>query len=569
MNHRAAATGLALLVIGMGNALGATAPAGTAAPLNPPAATPAPPAAAAPYYQQLITALLHSDGVLPPSLPVHPVTAMSNREAVIPPQCYTRTEGRFNPCYVCHQDARDGRENVMNDGDLQAAYSFSEAGMTNHWRNLFRDRTAAVAAISDAGIDEWIAGDNYSELPQRLREADFRGWIPDLTGLQEGPAAFADDGFARDGSQWVTFNYKPFPSTFWPTNGSTDDVMIRLAPRFQHNQQGQYVQDIYKANLAILEANIKGLTAIDTWPIDENRVGTDLNGDGALTVTRQITALDRYVGMAASDYLDTHLYPADTEFLHTVRYVGIDADGQVYNPRRMKEVRYMKKWRIYPKPVLARFYTLEAYEKHAGNLPGYQNLLDNGLDNGMGWAIQSFIENKNGRLRVSTHEENFFCMGCHNSVGATIDKTFSFARKVDGAAGWGYIRLQGMADAPSAGEQEGEIATYLRRVGGGSEFRDNPEMLARWFDHKGRPDPAKLAAARDVHDLIVPSAERARALNKAYKTIVDEQSFIFGRDARVQAPANVYEYIDNLTAPTLPAAVIYDWDIRLDWKAAQ
>jgi hypothetical protein len=535
-------------------------------PANSNPATPTP--ATAPYYQQLIAALLHSDAVLPPQLPVHPVAAMSNREAVIPPQCYTRTEGRFNPCYVCHQDARDGRENVMNDGDLQAAYSFSDAGMTNHWRNLFSDRTAAVAAISDAAIDQWIAQDNYSELPQRLRDANFQGWIPDLAGLQEGPAAFTRDGFAKDGSQWVTFNYKPFPSTFWPTNGSTDDVMIRLAPRFQRNSQGQYSQDVYKANLAILEANIKGLPEISTWPIDERNVDVDLNGDGALTVTRQITVLDRYVGMAASDYLDTHLYPAETEFLHTVRYVGIDADGQVYNPRRIKEVRYMKKWRIYPKPVLERFYILESYEKHAGNLPGYQNLLDSGLDNGMGWAIQSFIENKNGRLRVSTHEENFFCMGCHNSIGSTIEKTFSFARKVEGAAGWGYIRLQGMADAPTVGEQEGEIATYLRRVGGGSEFRDNPEMLARWFDNNGRVDPAKLATAREKKNLIVPSAGRARTLNKAYRTLVAEQSFIFGRDARVHPPANVYEYIDNLTAPTLPAAAIYEWDIRLDWKPA-
>jgi len=26
-----------------------------------------------------------------------------NREAVIPPQCYTKTEGVNNPCYTCHQ----------------------------------------------------------------------------------------------------------------------------------------------------------------------------------------------------------------------------------------------------------------------------------------------------------------------------------------------------------------------------------------------------------------------------------------------------------------------------------
>lgn len=553
MNYKAVAAALGLLFLSAGQAL-----ADDTRRTGP-----------QPYYAQLIAALQKSDGVLPPQLPAHPVTAMFNREAVIPPQCYTRTESHYNPCYVCHQNALEGRENVMNDGELQAAYSFSDEGMTNHWRNLFKDRSQQVAAIADTDIDAWIAQDNYSELAERLREAGFRGWIPDLRDLQEGAEAFDADGFAKDGSHWVAFNYKPFPSTFWPTNGATDDVMIRLPTRFRQNRDGHDSLDVYKANLAILEANIKGLDAISTWDIDERHIGTDLNGDGALTRIHRISVLDHYVGMAANDYLDTHLYPAETEFLHTVRYVGIDAKGQVYNPRRMKEVRYMKKWRAYPKPVLERFYTLEAYEKQAGNLPGYQNLLDSGLDNGMGWAIQSFIENRNGRLRASSYEENFFCMGCHNSIGSTIDKTFSFARKIDGAGGWGYIRLQGMPDAPTAGEQEGEIATYLRRVGGGSEFRDNPEMLARWFDAKGQVDPAKLASARDVHDLIVPSAERARSLNKAYRVLVTEQSFIFGRDARVQAPANVYEYIDNRTAPTLNAEAIHQWDIRLDWPLAQ
>jgi len=58
----------------------------------------------------------------------------------------------------------------------------------------------------------------------------------------------------------------------------------------------------------------------------------------------------------------------------------------------------------------------------------------------------------------------------------TIDKTFSFARKRDGVPGWGYLALRGMPDAPNRGERRGEIATYLERVVGGSEFRSNPEM---------------------------------------------------------------------------------------------
>ena len=77
-------------------------------------------------------------------------------------------------------------------------------------------------------------------------------------------------------------------------------------------------------------------------------------------------------------------------------------------------------------------------------------------------------------------EEQFFCIGCHKSVGTTIDHTYSFPRKVDGILGWGYIDLAKMQDVPNVGEEDGEFLTYLERVGGGDEFRQNEEMLERW-----------------------------------------------------------------------------------------
>ncbi|MFT5925103.1 MAG: hypothetical protein ACI9LE_002108 [Paraglaciecola sp.] len=44
-----------------------------------------------------------------------------NAESVIPPQCYTKTDGSNNPCYACHQSYKyhENRENIMNDGGLQ------------------------------------------------------------------------------------------------------------------------------------------------------------------------------------------------------------------------------------------------------------------------------------------------------------------------------------------------------------------------------------------------------------------------------------------------------------------
>ena len=279
----------------------------------------------------LVEDLKSSTGVLPPRPPGVPDAALWNLEGVIPPQCYTRTEGSYNPCYVCHQnqDPRTGRENQVYDRGLQEEYSFSDFGLQNHWLNLFEDRSERIAAISDASIDEYIAQDNYSELDERLEEASFRGWIPDLENLQLGAAAFDEEGFARDGSWWVAFTYKPLPSTFWPTNGSTDDVMIRLAPPFYHRADGSPSREVYKANLAIVEAAIKGRETMASASIDERAVGVDLNGDGDLGEITEIVRPANYVGAAASQQVITFLYPRLTEFLHTVRYVGVDDKGRI------------------------------------------------------------------------------------------------------------------------------------------------------------------------------------------------------------------------------------------------
>ena len=158
------------------------------------------------------------------------------------------------------------------------------------------------------------------------------------------------------------------------------------------------------------------------------------------------------------------------------------------------------------------------------------------MDNEFTWSVQGFIESKTGDLRTLTYEENLFCMGCHSSIGSTIDKTFSFPRKVDGEKGWGYINLKGMADVPNMGESKGEIATYFERVGGGGEFRSNPEMFDKWFNKDGTVNHTAVNSASDVYELIVPTIERARELNKAYKVIVEEQDYIYGRDATVFPP---------------------------------
>src|SRR5690242_5688703 len=91
---------------------------------------------------------------------------VANREAVVPPACYTATGGVSNPCWVCHTVGR-GR-NHQTDHDLQDAYAFSETALTNHWSNLFVDRRAAREATSDADVLSWIRSDNYTPLRMAL-----------------------------------------------------------------------------------------------------------------------------------------------------------------------------------------------------------------------------------------------------------------------------------------------------------------------------------------------------------------------------------------------------------------
>ena len=492
-----------------------------------------------------------------------------NKEAVVPPQCYTKHEASFNPCMTCHQTYAFGsRPNSMNDGGLQFEYAFSDLGVNNHWLNLFEDRSEAVASISDQAVIDYIYTDNYSTLIDQLENTpDWTGPIPAIEDLELGAAAFDDQGFALDGSHWVAFNYKPLPSTFWPTNGSTDDVMLRLPAEFREQScsgSGGYSRDTYLANLAILEAAIKDLTTISVPPIDENAFCTDLNGDTVLGVIDSIQRPTHYVGNAAGIEVVPMLYPLDTQFLHTVRYVGLNAAGDITVPPRMKEVRYMRKYQFFSEPQLISKYGNENQEKIDGLLPKYVSRGDEGIDNSFGWMVLGFIEAAEGHLRKQSEEETLFCMGCHTTIGTTIDQTFAFPRKVTGAAGWGYIDLKGMSDAPSVGGLEGEILNYLKIVGGGNEFRENDEIIEKWFNGDGSVNEAKVLAA-DVYDLITPSPERALTLNKAYMTIVQDQDFIYGRDASVTPAVNVYESIDPDSAPVLPEAHRHVWDIRLDW----
>lgn len=490
---------------------------------------------------------------------------VENLEAGIPPPCYTATGPDSNPCWTCHTDSQ--APNGMADWRLQQAYAFSEVGLHNRWSNLFVDRRPAIAAERDEDILAYVRVDNYGPLRAALAtRADYHGYRPDLD-LARG---FDEHGLARDGSGWRSYRYKPFPGAFWPTNGSAGDAFIRLPLEFRSERGGAASTPIYRANLAILEASLASdpqlrdaavVRAIE--PLDERALGVDLDGDGHLSPeTATLRGLPtHYLGGASALPVRRGLYPEGAELLHSVRYLDPDSPGLI--AARMKELRYMKKVQALDRWAMQAAYTAEQEARDEGKLPRARGSAELGLRGDLGWQLQGFIEDAEGRLRLQSDEEHRFCMGCHDGIGVTADQTFSFPRKLPGAAGWRYQDLRGIPDAPQVGHEDGEILTYFRRVGAGDELRANTELLARYFPG-GRLDEAAVLRAVDLAELLSPSRARALALDKAYRAIVREQSFTHGRDAVLAPAVHVHELIDPERTPTAGAAHL-DGRLQLRW----
>ena len=85
--------------------------------------------------------------------------SLKNPYAVVPSQCYTKTDGVSNPCWTCHTEKNGS--NALDDAHLQEEYKFSDSGMTNPWTNLFKDRRAVIAGYKIGQALVWIRKDIY------------------------------------------------------------------------------------------------------------------------------------------------------------------------------------------------------------------------------------------------------------------------------------------------------------------------------------------------------------------------------------------------------------------------
>ncbi len=493
---------------------------------------------------------------------------VSNLEAGVPSMCYTKTDGSSNPCWVCHTQGI--RPNARDDSGLQREYAFSPFALENRWQNLFRDRSAAVQRIGDDEVLAYVRQDNYRELAAAVlaSDKDFPGYVPDL----DFEAGFDAEGFARDGSGWRALRYAPFPGTFWPTNGSTDDVFIRLPAALRVSRGA------YRANLAILEAAVGSDPRVPDQrvertieAIDEGALRVDLDRDGRFDsrVVKLVGLPAEYVG-AEGWRVRRNLYPAGTEFLHSVRYLDPDQPG--FTAKRMKELRYMRKERDLDDAYLREIYRQEDEEKLEGEIPNYQGSAATGFATFLGWQLQGYIEDPSGRLRLQTDEEPRFSMGCHSGLGVTVDGTFAFPRKVPGAEGYRYQDLAGQNDQPQVGHADGEALTYLKRARGGDELRANAEMSSRFFvgDRLDEREVRRAAPGgdRDLAWLLLPSRERALALDKAYLALVREDRFQDGRDATVVPVDRVLRVVENGSTELERAGRLYtDGRLQLAWSA--
>lgn len=508
--------------------------------------------------------------------PYGPPGDVPNHFAYIPPQCYAKSSPRHgtrarNPCYTCHTDSAS--PNFVADGELQLIRRLPSGALQNLWRNLFEPASSRLPLSSEEEAWRAVRSSNYlvagrlvladalRSLPAAWdgqKDGSWDGFVPDVwfnfdaQGFDRGP-----DG-APTG--WRAFTSYPLPGAFLPTNGSAGDVLIRLDPVFRQDTSGELDSQAYVANLAIVEASIKRADVlIDS--LDERRLGTDLDLDGHLGFASRVVFREGPRGSTPMHYagkaraleaagqlaIAPGLFPVGTELFHTVRYLDVTETGDVVPAARLKELRYARKMRWFEPRDLKAVVEGEAREQ-AKTADGSRPVLwafDHGIDNGQGWYFQGFIEAADGSLRPQTFEETAYCAGCHGGVGRTTDSIFSFSRKLASDApsrGWFHFTQRGLAGVAEPRTRAGvyEYSQYLQQAQAGDDFAENVEVLERFFDERGALRPAALSRLHaDVTYLLLPSPQRALALDRAYLATVREQAFSHGRDTVIDGLRNL------------------------------
>ncbi|MEE4178537.1 MAG: hypothetical protein V2I46_13610 [Bacteroides sp.] len=390
-----------------------------------------------------------------------PYKGSYNEEPNIPAQCWIETGyGTQNACKYCHTDyltmARHG--NAFDIGEDQILYSFPTANLNRIlWRNIIypneieeRLNAEGVALPGHDDVD-YVRNDNWRAAFAMARGNGNTEWVnledpdsewilfpalnpdhlfplnpSDPTG--SGTHGYVDiEGFVRDEraqyTGWRAINFFPY-TIFTPLTGSVSGIYIRLPKAFMTKDSALDLE-VYKQNLDLLERNIKNLRPEESV----------------------------YYGDASGVDVQKGFYPVGTEFAHPLHYVDLLADGQMgaeldgamvaggmdyefpgTRSKRVKEIRYMYKWKAVDLDDIAIDEEEEEEGEHYAEFVGREG--QGWVDNDGGWIISAYIEDRFGNLRPQTTEELAQCVGCHANVGNTVDAVWSFQRKLPGEKGW-------------------------------------------------------------------------------------------------------------------------------------
>ncbi|MFP4557719.1 MAG: hypothetical protein ACLFNU_12700 [Bacteroidales bacterium] len=380
-----------------------------------------------------------------------------NEEPEISPQCWVETSyGTQNACRYCHTDYLTDIKhgNAFPLAEDQILYSFPSSNLNRIlWQNIIYPqdikRRLKANGIEIPGIEdvEYVRHDNWLPTYKKARSNGNSSWLNTETDNEKlalfpalnpqhlypykpenptnnGNNGYVDkEGFVRSEQEqytgWRAINFFPY-ALFTPLTGSVSGIYIRLPEEFMTN--GNKVDiDIYKKNLTILEKNIKNQECPES----------------------------HYAGNASGIEVKKGFYPVGTEFAHPLHYVDLLADGDFGSSldgaittekidyefpgtrsKRVKEIRYMYKWREVGLEDIGE----EDEENGFGEYIGQEG--QGWIDNEAGWILAAYIENSQGELRPQTTEELAQCLGCHSKVGNTIDAVWSFQRKIPGLEGW-------------------------------------------------------------------------------------------------------------------------------------
>ncbi len=409
---------------------------------------------------QVISAENFYKGIAPPhfeSIAGAEYKPSYNEEPEIPAQCWIETSyGTQNACKYCHTDylAKMEHGNAYPISEDQEVYSFPSPNLNKIlWQNVIYPQnienrlTTEGIAIPNIDDVEYVRYDNWTPAYEMARGNGNNHWVNDQSPNSDfilfptlnpnhlypynkenptsnGKHGFIDnEGFVQTENKqytgWRAVNFFPY-TIFTPLTGSVSGIYIRLSEKFM-SKNGEVNMDIYKQNLSILEQNIKNQQFSQT----------------------------HYVGDAKDIKVKKGFYPVGTEFAHPLHYVDLNADGETglsidgvvannshqyefpgTRSKRVKEIRYMYKW----KEVELKDIEEKDGEDVFGTYIGAEG--QGWIDNGGGWIIAAYIENRHGELRPQTTEELSQCLGCHAKVGNTIDAVWSFQRKLPDMEGW-------------------------------------------------------------------------------------------------------------------------------------